>query len=94
MPRGQTPSGSTTEFQWLYNFKFFLIFSSVLQWGEWSDGVSYSLDKDSQLFGDLSLDIFQEDALMMNSAIILPLVSQYATVNPLLTMPEEGNFNP
>ena len=45
------------------------------------------------MFGDLSLDVFQEDALLMNSAVVLPLVAQYGTVNPLIDGPEEGNCN-
>ena len=45
------------------------------------------------MFGDLSLDVFQEDALLMNSAVVLPLVAQYGTINPLIDGPEEGNCN-
>lgn len=43
------------------------------------------------MFGAVSLDIFKEDALLMNSTVVLPLVSKYATINPLLDWPEEGN---
>ena len=54
------------------------------------DNLAYSSDKDQELFGALVSDVFQEDAVLMNSAIVLPLVSQYATNNPLLEWPEEG----
>ena len=60
------------------------------EWGEMGDNFDYSTDKDQEMFGAVSLDVFQEDAVMMNSTLVLPLVSQYATSNPLLEWPEEG----
>lgn len=57
------------------------------------DNCPYNTDKDQEMFGPVSLDIFQEDAVLMNSALVLPLVSQYATNNPLLEWPEEGKKN-
>ena len=60
------------------------------EWGQCGDNFDYSSDQDQEMFGAVSLDVFQEDAVLMNSAVVLPLVSQYATNNPLLEWPEEG----
>ncbi|XP_053381951.1 kinetochore-associated protein 1-like [Mercenaria mercenaria] len=57
------------------------------QWGECTE-----LQVDKELFADLTLDVFQEDALLMSSTVALPLVSKYAVINPLFTSIKDGGI--
>ncbi|WAR18487.1 KNTC1-like protein [Mya arenaria] len=59
------------------------------QWGEGGD-----VHIDRELWADLSLDVFQEDALIMSSSIALPLVAKYIQLNPLYNAQDPDEEKP
>ena len=65
---------------------FYFIF---LKWGE--DTLALT-ENDREAFGDLSLGVFQEDALPMNSAVALSLVSKYVVQYPFTELKPSKNY--